>query len=44
MEDLHKEEEFYKNDGWPTETLRYCDYRFYNGISRNTVKTLTSLP
>lgn len=31
MEDLYKEEEFYKDDGWPTESLRYCDYRFYNG-------------
>lgn len=31
MEDLHKEEDFYKDDGWPTETLRYCDYRFCTG-------------
>lgn len=31
MEDLYKEEEFYKDDGWYTESLRYCDYRFYNG-------------
>ena len=31
MEDLYQEDEFYKDDGWPTESLRYCDYRFYNG-------------
>lgn len=31
MENIYKEEEFYKDNGWPTESLSYCSYRFYNG-------------
>ena len=31
MENMYKEEDFYKDNGWPTESLRYCKYRFYNG-------------
>lgn len=31
MEKEFREEEFYKDNGWPTESLSYCSYRFYNG-------------
>lgn len=31
MEKEFGEEEFYKDNGWPTESLSYCSYRFYNG-------------
>lgn len=27
--DYYSEEEFYKDNGWPTERLDYCDYIFY---------------
>lgn len=31
MENIYREEDFYKDNGWPTESLSYCSYRFYNG-------------
>ena len=31
MENIYREEEFYKNNGWPTESLSYCSYIFYTG-------------
>lgn len=31
MEDLYKEEQFYKDEGWPTESFCYCSYIFYTG-------------
>lgn len=27
--DFYSEEEFYKDNGWPTETFAYCKYCFY---------------
>ena len=29
MNELFKEEDFYKDDGWPSEKLSYCRYKFY---------------
>lgn len=29
--DIYKEEEFYKEKGWPTEHLAYCEFRFIQG-------------
>lgn len=31
MENIYREEEFYKDNGWPTESLNYCSYIFYTG-------------
>lgn len=31
MDNIYREEEFYNDNGWPTESLSYCFYRFYNG-------------
>ena len=31
MENMYREEEFYKDNGWPSESLCYCSYHFYNG-------------
>ena len=31
MENIYREEDFYKDNGWPSESLSYCSYRFYNG-------------
>ena len=31
MENMYREEDFYKDNGWPSESLCYCSYRFYNG-------------
>lgn len=31
MREVYKEEDFYKDEGWPSESLSYCSYRFYNG-------------
>lgn len=31
MENMYREEDFYKDNGWPSESLCYCCYRFYNG-------------
>ena len=25
--EIYKEEDFYNNDGWPTESFKYCNYR-----------------
>ena len=29
MMELYKEEDFYKDEGWPSEELKYCHYKFY---------------
>lgn len=29
MKEVYKEEDFYKDGGWPTESFRYCSYIFY---------------
>ena len=29
MGEVYKEEDFYKDNGWPTEELSYCHYKFY---------------
>lgn len=31
MDNMYREEDFYKDNGWPSESLSYCNYRFYNG-------------
>jgi len=31
MGDVYKEEEFYKDEGWPSESFSYCSYIFYTG-------------
>ena len=31
MGEIYSEDEFYKDNGWPSESLKYCDYCFYNG-------------
>ena len=31
MEVLFREEDFYKDNGYPSESLSYCNYIFYNG-------------
>lgn len=31
MENKYKEEEFYRDNGWPAESLSYCSYIFYTG-------------
>ena len=31
MENIYREDEFYKDNGWPTESLNYCSYIFYTG-------------
>lgn len=31
MEEFFREEEFYKDNGYPSESLSYCSYIFYNG-------------
>ena len=31
MEEVYKEEDFYKDNGWPPESLSYCSYIFYTG-------------
>lgn len=31
MENIYREEDFYKDNGWPSESLSYCSYHFYNG-------------
>ena len=33
--DKHKEEDFFKEDGWPTEELQYCSYCFNHRASSN---------
>lgn len=30
--DIHKEEDFYQDNGWPTEHFRYSEYSFHKGI------------
>jgi len=32
MEDVYKEEDFYKENGWPTEHFTFCNYRFPQGM------------
>ena len=39
MEKEFREEEFYKDNGWPTESLSYCSYRFYNGNETDVIDT-----
>ena len=39
MEKEFREEEFYKDNGWPTESLSYCSYRFYNGNEADVIDT-----
>lgn len=29
MGEVYREEDFYKDDGWPLEELSYCRYKFY---------------
>ncbi len=31
MSELYKEEDFYKDEGWPTEEFSYCEYKFHQG-------------
>ena len=31
MEEVFKEEDFYRDDGGPTESFSYCHYIFYTG-------------
>lgn len=31
MGEIYSEDEFYKDNGWPSEILKYSDYCFYNG-------------
>lgn len=31
MGEVYKEEDFYKDGGWPSESLSYCSYKFYTG-------------
>lgn len=31
MENMYREEDFYKDNGWPSESLSYCSYKFYIG-------------
>lgn len=31
MEEIYNEEDFYKDEGWPTEAFCYCDYKFHQG-------------
>lgn len=31
MGEFYSEDEYYKDNGWPSETLKYSDYCFYNG-------------
>lgn len=31
MKKIYKEEEFYKDEGWPSESFIYCSYIFYTG-------------
>lgn len=31
MSELYKEEDFYMDEGWPTEEFSYCEYKFHQG-------------
>lgn len=31
IENMYREEDFYKDNGWPSESLSYCRYIFYTG-------------
>ena len=31
MSEVFKEEDFYKDNGWPTEEFSYCEFKFYQG-------------
>ena len=31
MGEVYKEEDFYTDGGWPSESLSYCSYKFYTG-------------
>lgn len=31
MSEIYKEEDFYKDEGWPSEEFSYCEYKFHQG-------------
>ncbi len=31
MSEIFREDDFYKDEGWPTEKFRYCNYKFLKG-------------